>query len=299
MKKLLLTLALLCALPFAASATGTAEDLQAAAVNASAALVEIEAQDWWTQNGDPAPGRHIHTTVHFPLHQVVSGTFTLPVDVALHGNPGRVGFVRIQLFDKYTKVVNVSGWQCATDCTFHVDIPINTSGLADAKWEARVTANIAASDATFGKRMYTTSRYHLFTENGNGGSNDKSQPVYRSPGVAGWYEGPGYTNVYCGSGIVSGAESGFDLLTQTQTGVVSTACRWDGSGRYMATVNPNFHAGNPGKVLLSGSGATSKKITIDTTQLPAGRNNLVVLSCTKVSSGESCGVIKMPFQVSN
>lgn len=265
------------------------------AANENVSYVDIEAQNWWQQNGEEQV--HIHTLAHFPLHQVVTGTFELPVIVTLHNNPGKVGFVRVQLFDKLTVTKNVSGlnWQCATDCTFNTTMLINTSSLADAKWEARITANIAAGDARFGKRLFTTSRYHVKTNNGNGGSNDKSQPVYRSPGVAAWYEGADYTNVYCGDGIVSGAQSGFNFLTTTQVGTVSTACKWDGPGRYMATLDPNFHAGYQGQVLLQGTGATAKKITFDASALSPGKHNLVVLSCKKISTGESCGVIKMPF----
>src|SRR5215208_2451777 len=170
MKKLLLALCTLLATP--------------------AFAVNLESQGWWRQNNanEPEFGRHIHLSTAFPLNQVVSGVVNLPITVQLHEQPGTVKFVRVQLFDAYTKTVPVNFSCAVADCTFNVNVPVDTTQVEDGLWEWRLTANINARDAAFGQRFFQTTRWDAFTANGNPPSRQPAN-MSRSPGAAGWYEG--------------------------------------------------------------------------------------------------------------
>jgi hypothetical protein len=274
MKKLLLALCTLLATP--------------------AFAVTLESQGWWRQNNvvganEPEFGRHIHLSTEFPLNQVVSGVVNLPIRVQLHEQPGTVKFVRVQLFDAYTKTVKVNFPCTIADCDFTVNVPVDTTQVEDGLWEWRLTANIAARDAAFGQRFFQTTRWNAFTENGNPPSTQSANPA-RSPGAAGWYEGVNYANVFCGP-------EGFNFVTQPQSGTVSLTCRTDRQ-TFAAYIDPHFHVGDKGIVLLETT-AGKRTITINTNTLSNGFHRLQVRGCAISASGELCGVLALPFTVQN
>lgn len=269
----------------------------AAPVCANAATWNLESQGWWTQNqaGEPPEGRHIHAEVRFPLNQVVSGTLTLPVTVKLHKQPGRVSAVRVQLFNgsgknALTVTVPVSLSCPGPDCESVVPVNIDTTRVTDGTYEFRITADIKAADAAFGKRFYQTTRWHATLANGNGPIGTAPQ-ANRSPGAAGWYDGIGYTNVYCGPG-------GYNLIASPVSGTVSLSCRF-ASQTAFASIDPAFHAGNnPGTVLLDTFGGT-KTVTFNSSAFSNGSHKLFLRTCKTIASGTGCGALVLPLEIAN
>jgi hypothetical protein len=69
--------------------------------------------------------------------------------------------------------------------------------------------------------------------------------------------------------------------------------------RWMATVDPSFHAGYEGIVVASGSGHGYKTLSIDTRRFANGPHRLVLLAHDKRTTGKNSGVQVIPFTVAN
>lgn len=253
---------------------------------------QLESHGWWIEAraGEAPEGRHIHVEVPFPLHQVVSGTITLPVTVRLHNNPGRVSMVRVQVFDKLTTSVKVSLSCPGHECSWLVPVKVDTTQVPDGRWEFRITANIKAGDAAFGKRFYQTTRWHATIANGNGPIGAAKSPEKRSPGAGAWYEGTDYMNVLCGP-------KGYDFIASALSGVVSLSCVFEGQTA-IAEMDANSHAQNRGTVLLDTSGG-AKTVTFDSRKFSNGRHKLFLRTCKTISDGTGCGQLVLPLEIAN
>ncbi len=251
----------------------------------------LASQGWWRENkaGEAPEGRHIHVETCFPLHQNISGTFHLDIWVKLHNKPGRVSMVRIQAFNVYTLIQPVNLTCDTNDCTYLVPMDVDTTKIPNGNREFRITANIRAQDAAFGKRFYQTTRWHAVINNGGSGHSG-SESRSRSPGAAGWYGS--YANVYCGP------NDGFNLISKNQSGVVTMTCRFDRSTAF-ATLDPDFHHGNSGTVILNATTGGVKTFGIDTTTLTNGTHKLFVSTSAKTGSGVLTGVLVLLFNVQN
>lgn len=253
--------------------------------------LELESHGWWIEKraGEAPEGRHIHVEVPFPLHQVVTGTITLPVTVRLHNDPGRVSMVRIQVFPKLAVKVPVSLDCPGHECSWVVPVKVDTTKVPDGRWEFRITANIKDSDATFGKRFYQTTRWHATVANGNGPIGSAS-PDKRSPGAGGWYEGTDYMNIFCGP-------AGGNLIAAPISGVVSLNCKFD-ADTAIAEIDANSHVGNRGTVVLDTSGG-SRTVTFDSRKFSNGRHKLFLRTCKTIADGTGCGQLVLPLQFAN
>jgi hypothetical protein len=255
---------------------------------------DIESHGWWIEKraGEPPEGRHIHVEVPFPLHQVISGTITLPITVALHNQPGRVSMIRVQVTDgKYNVKTQVSLSCPDHDCEWTVPVKVDTTKVpTDGSYEFRITANIVAKDAAFGRRFYQSTRWHATIANGKPVAPRKSGWHARSPGAAGWYEGVSYTNVLCGP-------KGYDLIASPISGTVSLPCKFDGQTA-VAEMDANSHAHHRGTVLLDSSGG-SKTISFDSRKFSNGRHQLFLRTCKTISNGTGCGQLVLPLEIAN
>ncbi|TLZ64910.1 MAG: hypothetical protein E6K13_00820 [Methanobacteriota archaeon] len=253
----------------------------------------LGSQGWWRQNlpGEAPEGRHVHAETCFPLHQVVSGILHLDVVVKLHNQPGKVSMVRIQAFNVYTLIQPVS-LECPTnDCTFIVPMDVDTTKIPNGNREFRITANIRAGDATFGERFYQTTRWHAVIDNSGSGGSSGKESRSRSPGAAGWYQGLSYANLYCGP------DDGFKLISKPVAGVVTITCRFTRSTAF-ATIDPDFHHGSSGTVLLNARAGTWT-ITIDSTTLTNGPHRLFLSTSASNGSGTLTGALVLTFNVQN
>jgi hypothetical protein len=270
--------------------------------------VFLESQDWWqpTLSGDEDFG-HVHGGACFPrTHRpdgspnAVKGTLKLDVKVQLHENLGELRFVRVDLTDSNanTRVVRVDineycvengpRWSdSANGCVWWVPVEIDTTRANfDGFQEIRLGASVrhANSDA-----MFSTTGWQLYLDNGKPVShyraNSDGSPREFLEG-RGWYEGAGYTNARLE-----------DRLPYVVSGVWEPEVRMRaGSGgvdvqRSFASINPNFHHGNEGKVILDQVGAYRGKLQIDTTELADGRHRLFLRADAPCDGtrGNDCG----------
>lgn len=268
---------------------GTPEKAAGAAVVDPAACqgypeprVFLESQGWWRRAGDPPEGRHIHVGACFPLDQIVSGLVHLDVVVKLHNNPGRVTGLRWQVFDGLTVAKAVS-LACATDCTFTVPIDANVNGLAAGRWENRLTANIKDANGYFGKRLYQTTRWHFYVK----ATGPRTYSPGRNPGAAGWEAGT-YVNVFCGP------TSGSALVYADDGSGRTVTCKFEGAA--FASVDPNVHAGDFGRVILQKPAAGTYSFLVPDDLAP-GQHKLMVKAEKKTANATTSGVLVLPFTV--
>jgi hypothetical protein len=160
--------------------------------------------------------------------------------------------------------------------------------------QERVTVDTTAPT---GKRMYTTGRSCSLVQGTRGVSNTCSG---YAAGGSGWYEGYGYTIAMLGSP--------WKASTMAQPVPASWKVTVGGSGAVGLThslhIDPDFHGGNPGTVLIPLTAGASGTVTIDTTTLAPGWHKLVhVVNASAISSSDSrpdgtaSGVHVLPFFV--
>jgi hypothetical protein len=252
----------------------------------------IEAQSWWVDSQHPFPGQHIHMATCFPLHQTVSGKVHFDVRIMAHNQPGKIDKLAVQAFGNGSIQSKGLDLNCAAvDCTWWVPFDFDTTKLSyNGRWEFRMRAIV--SRAPNGNRQFNSTRWHATISNPGKPWKDASNPISRSPGGAGWYTGIDYVNVYCGTG-------GYEFVRRPVSGTVKLGCRFDGPA--FASIDGNFHAGDPGLVVLNSSTGGSKTITIDTTKLSNGKHRLFVRTDKKGSSpaGVGSGAQALMFEVQN
>jgi hypothetical protein len=272
--------------------------------------VFLEAQNWWqpTLHGEEDFG-HVHGATCFPRTHLedgtpntISGTLQLDVRVMLHDNPGLLRYVRVHLTDKrannhvarvfVNEYCEVGGdnWQAhAYACVWWVPVEIDTTvANFDGFQEVRVGASVRQVETE--DAMFSSTGWQVYLDNGKDVVHYRS----RSDGSPrefvegrGWYEGANYT--------VARLE---DRLPHVVSGVWEPRVRMrEGSGgidvhHSFASVNGNFHHGDPGWVLLDQPGPFDGRLRIDTTKLPDGPNRLFLRADAPCDGtpGNDCGV---------
>jgi hypothetical protein len=250
----------------------------------------IEGQSWWVDSQNPFPGQHVHLGTCFPLHQTVSGKVHFDLRVMAHNVPGAIKKIAVQVFGNGSIQSKAVDLNCTTvDCTWWVPFDLDTTKMSyNGRWEFRLRAIIP--NTPNGNQQYNSTRWHATINNPGKPWKDTSNPISRSPGGAGWYTGIGYMNVYCGP-------DGYDFVRRPLSGVVKLTCRFDKDTAF-ASIDGNFHAGNPGQVVLNSTGG-SKTMTIDTTQLANGKHRLFLRTDRKIASGTGSGAQALTFEVQN
>jgi hypothetical protein len=270
--------------------------------------VFMEAQSWWqpTLSGSENFG-HVHAATCFPRTHLpdgrvnaVSGKVRLDVKVQLHENPGQLRFVRVHLTDAKSnqQVVRVDvnefcvkggpRWSdAAMGCVWWVPVEFDTTKANyDGFQEVRLAASIRHSNTD---SMFNSSGWQLYLKNGKPvlhyKRNSDGSPRELTEG-RGWYEGAKYTTARLESRLpytVSG-------IWEPSVGMVK------GSGgvevrRSFASIDPNFHHGNRGIVVLDRAGSYRGKLRIDTTKLADGPHRLLLRADAPCdgTSGNDCG----------
>lgn len=252
---------------------------------ASASTEEV--QGWRTSND------HIHTQFNAPMLGTLSSSLTVPVTTLLHNRAGgRLTFVRWADGSnvKQTVSLNVVGTG-APEQSVVTNLTLNPSSFDASGWrEARVTSNFVDTN---GDREFTTTRTCIFVVNGKSRSDYCAAGTTTSVTSAGrcgggaWYAATEYSVAFVDCRDVKTA--------QTRSLVAGDTIRVKAqAGSLNVHLDPAFHAGNPGTVLLAnGPTGTWRTITIPS-GLAAGTHKLHVRD--QRSNGEA-GVYTLLFTI--
>jgi hypothetical protein len=273
--------------------------------------VFLESQDWWQPHpafGGTEDFGHVHAGACFPRTHLpdgspnkVSGTLKLDVRVMMHDNPGLLRFVRVDLTDRASnqRVVRVpvdetctvggEHWDPAHNaCVWWIPIEIDTTAANyDGFQEVRLAASVRQQDTD--DSMFNTTGWQVYLDNGKAVShyraNSDGSPREYLEG-RGWYEGAGYTNARLESRLPYTVSGTWNPSIRTLPGSGGIGVKWS-----FAAVNPNFHHGHEGMVLLDQAGPYRGQLSIDTTKLPDGPNRLFIRADAPCdgTSGNDCG----------
>jgi hypothetical protein len=272
--------------------------------------VLLESQSWWTDDETTTDGatQHVHSAVCVPLRQVVQGQVAFDIVTKLHNYAGwMLRFVRVQAqSDQDGQILSQRiepRQRCdMEDCTFVNRIVVDTDALPAGTWEFRFHSEarpgIVSSPANL-----ATNGYQICVRACEG----------RTPQATDTVEGRGWYRT------VDGSVKGYINARYDSVG----AFPWKGAFRPIAgvwcppvrilrgagdepverslvTVDPDFHRGSRGHVLIDQPGAFRGLVCINTTLLPDGRHKLFLSSySTSGFDGQLWGAEVIPFEVAN
>jgi hypothetical protein len=281
--------------PWAASTASAAID-RLACTGYPQKRIFLESQSWWYRT----PGKtgtnhgHVHVGTCFPHAQTVAGVLRFDVRVILHGNPGTLTHLNAGIAGEWGSIRSAAispNWRCGLGtCTRWFTVSVDTRKVPrDGRQEFRFRAQVKEPD---GKEMVASTGWLARLNNG------KTIQHYRSSWSSearGWYTGTGYANA--------------SIETQPMTalrGIWYPKVRMTpGSGgipvtSYRAILDPDFHAGIPGKLIRSGAGSFRGALTIDTRKLTNGNHKLVLIADAAAPVGSTNrGLMVVPFIVRN
>ena len=255
--------------------------------------VFLEAQGWWVAD----PGQtgtdfgHIHMGTCFPLYQTVSGVVAFDVRTLMHDNPGELFHILPRVCQNpqggcynAPDVRFVPPYTCETDCETWAHIEIDTSQYAyDGLASIRFRAEVREPD---GNVLRASNDWLVNVSNGKPVKNFSAGRVLFGKG---WYT----TQKYAFARLLT-----FPLPT---VGVATLQVRCGASSNFrecLVTVDPDFHAGNDGTVLLRATSAGRYKVTLDLSGFAPGVHALVVRTkAVSPASSTLAGVLKVPFRV--
>jgi hypothetical protein len=263
----------------------------------------LDAQAWWMrtpgQNGTDFG--HVHVGTCFPAAQTISGVVHFDVKLVLHDNPGTLTKLRIQIFNSGApdpvKLVPLS-YTCPPPgtCTWWVPVDIDTRVAYDGCQEFRFQAWVREPD---GNDLLATNGWRAVLANGRPASsycNSDGRGVNYTEG-RGWYTNFGYEIGRLDDPFPWAPVSGIwspKLKTAAGSGGIAPT-------HHLVCIDPDFHAGNNGIVLVDGPGSWgAARIPIDTTRLANGPHRLVLRTDAATSKGSTLsGVMAIPFTVQN
>ena len=256
----------------------------------------LEVQEWW--EGVPlAAGEvaHVHAGTCFPLGQRVSGQVVFDVRITLHDNPGHLYSYETALYVDGHGSGHVSRTRldhhCASTCTYWVRSVVDTTSANDGWHEFRFKPRVRlANDAV----MLTSAGWPAYTQNGN--TVDGSRSSMGGIIGRGWYTDDGYQNP-----VLSDATQ----VLGVRSGIATFRLRLDkgsdgGDTTYSAAyVDPDFHHGNEGMLLVERAGPYRDDVTLDTRHLTNGTHRLVLRVESAGSAGTNTGIQVIQFRVHN
>jgi hypothetical protein len=265
--------------------------------------VFLESQGWWMDPGEPFPGRHVHVSTCFPWaglspQPVLTGTVTFHVRVQLHAQPA--GHVLTGL---RSQIADDAGQHLAsalqpdvscnnTDCTYWFIVNFDTTvGTYDGIQELRFLTEVDQGTT----EQFATTGWQAKLEN-NKPDNDYRATLYYTE-ARGWYTGHGYANARLKSTIPLPS-------SPVPTNFVTSWSLAKGSGGLTITksecaIDPDYHAGNNGTIVLSTNSQYVGDVTVDTSALAPGTHRLVCRaeanSATSSPPGNNVGVQVIRF----
>jgi hypothetical protein len=264
--------------------------------------VFLEAQSWWTQ----APGQmdqHLHMGTCFPLNQTVSGVVSFDVRLMKHGALGRTIFFRIH-DDLGTECHRSHPEVSNTDPNGMVitHVEVDTSCFRDGYRAIFFNWTVKQPN---GNRFIVRQNIPVDIENGKADLNWRANTLmggssFEEPRLRDWN--------YANSLILGGQGKASAYSVEPRAGEFSLRLKTTQPPRaditersFVATVDPDFHNGNPGTEVLRTDGGYQGPLSIDSTALANGAHRLVLIECQEVASEGKvlCGVLAVPFVVQN
>ena len=274
----------------------------------------MASQSWWTDSQANFSGglggltEHSHTDTCFPLYQIVNGVVRFDVRSTLHNLPGHHARVRIQ--DGSTTLLQADTAVCsANDCTFTTTLNVNLGALATGTHEIRIHTVARAGtpgSANYSKENLATNGWQLCVR--SCAVRATTVPWPQNEG-RGWYDTPsidvkGYINARLVSPLPATPVSGrwcptVRILKGGVEGVDDTPVN-----RSFASVDPNFHGGSAGRVILDQAGTYGgtggAALCVETTQLTNGPHQLFLRAYSDGTfAGQLWGALVVPFNVAN
>jgi hypothetical protein len=264
----------------------------------------LGSQEWWL----PAVGMngtdqgHVHAEMCAPHRQRVTGRIALDVRVVMHDNPGHISIVAVKAVQSNGGTVigeRRISFDCPPPmtCSRWVRVIARTRLARYNGWtELRVKAQGRTND---GFTRSSILRFGVFLTNGKP-RNDYFKG--REAGGSGWYEDAAYANARVISRIPYRAVSGvWTLKTSFDLTPESNGAGDEVTHRFVS-VDPMFHDGDPGKVIVDAAqaGDWAGAIRLDTTRLANGRHKLFLRADADDPRGSTnSGVLVVPFRVRN
>lgn len=258
--------------------------------------VFLDSQSWWvtTPGKDGKDFGHLHTSLCFPLHQQVKGVIPLDIRLTMHENPGRLRSLTVQVFtDSGATVVAKKEFKpaltCEMTCAWWVHLEADTTKVPfDGRQEWRIRPRVEEPD---GKTMVGSTSYQAYLSNGRPRNDYRSYDLIQGKG---WYTGASYA--------IARLDSGFPFAPVRGLWRITFRCESDGppvQGCF-ALIDPDFHKGDFGMVLMRSKAAYKGGLTIDTTQLTNGPHRLVIRTDAPNPAGSTnSGLLGISFIVDN
>lgn len=252
----------------------------------------IEAQAWWKESGEAAPGRHAHIGTCFPT-DVVTGIVTFPIKVMWHAQPLGATATRIRIQDGSTTIWSKTSGLPAVggvaDVALTVNASIDTNKLATGRHELRFGSYVRQPD---GNVQLVSTGWQLCVRSC---SPRQVRSADHWTEARGWYTGAvGYQNARFLSPLPTASVSGIwrpTIQCAAPSGGTPSMCE--------AYLDPNFHHGSSGTLLYHANGAAKTTLAIDTSKLAPGTHKLVIRTDAQSANprGVDSGVMVVSFTV--
>lgn len=275
----------------------------------------IEAQNWWSDRGEDHEfgSHHVHLFACWPVNGTeVRGRFYLDVRILLHAHePGSVFYMLDGGLETSGTGITSASAGCAfslkpnfrtyaQDHVFWYHVECDTARWsADGAPEMRMRARVRDPQ---GDRQFNSTGWPLSGENGK--TPESSERSHRALNILvgrGWYDhGIEYSNAeFQSSGQLLTPRSGIwrpTIRTLAPSGEPIT--------RSYAYLDPDFHHGSHGTLILDDPGDYRGAVTIDTTALSNGPHRLVIRADSDITGGfptpgVNSGIMSVTFQVQN
>lgn len=259
------------------------------------ARIFYETQSWWEPVPELGGQGHVHMGLCWPHGKTVSGDVRLDFVMIFHGNRGVIEKVKVQddaSYD-YNFPVGLAVDASEDDVTVTKSVTIDTTKQHDGLRQWRIYVYFTHPN---GNSQRTKAMYRVNVENVAGEENETG-PKYSEYGGAGWYlEAEDGTD--WGYQTARLDPDSFLKIAQCVSGTWTPEVDLDfgGTTEYLVTVDPDFHAGNPGTIIRQGV-TYDGPVSIDTTALSVGWHKLVLHTAKRVGDEENGGVFSYPFRI--
>jgi hypothetical protein len=239
--------------------------------------VYLESQAWWQPHpefGGTEDLGHIHLGTCWPRRTLpdgtpnrISGKLDLDIHITSHGNADAVNELSFGIVPLKATRLGLDLTCTGQDtCSWTIPITVDTTAhQADGWQEFRISAKKRFANAD---QMFQSTTWQLYLDNGNPVDHRTTRTIIEARG---WYTGAEYTTARMEGELPYSVSGTWSPRLTTRPGSGGKAVRWS-----FISIDPNFHHGDEGRVLLDGPGAFNGRVDIDTTQLTDGWHRLFV-----------------------
>ncbi len=243
-------------------------------------------------SGEAFPGRHIHEFVCWPTG-VVSGVVHVDIKVQTHAQPAGAYVSRLRATDGGGGNVfpaMTSGFSpidASGNMVQWIGEDIDTDLLSDGLHEIRLATYVRQA----GFDQLVSSDLPLFVRTMSGGATSRDYVEGRA-----WYPGFLYTNARYKKRLSDFLTPVPDLWQPT---FQCASPSGENADSMTVAIDPHYHDGDPGWVLFTYPGETTKQLSIDTTGLLPGGHKIVETCAARANlsghDGTSTGVLAINF----